>query len=99
MILGREYSECGFVPAGLSNTPAEMGTLLQGYFCPLLLPIGLRLIEGLEGSHTDIDFDAGSLVVVPTSLPLLAGPGAISLVGADSPAACIGESRGHSPPD
>ena len=59
MILGREYSECGFVPAGL-----------------------------LEGSHTDIDFDAGSLVVVPTSLPLLAGPGAISLVVADSPAPC-----------
>jgi hypothetical protein len=62
MILGREYSECGFVPAGGGG--------------------------GLEGSNTDIDFDAGSLVVVPTSLPLLAGPGAISLVVADSPAPC-----------
>ena len=51
----------------------------------ILLPIGLRLIEGLEVSHPDVETDSGSLGVVPIGLPLLAGPGAISLVVADSP--------------
>lgn len=56
----------------------------------ILLPIGLRLIEGMEVSHPDVESDAGSLGVVPIGLPLLAGPGAISLVVADSPAAWQG---------
>jgi multiple antibiotic resistance protein len=51
----------------------------------ILLPIGLRLIEGLEVGHPDVETDAGSLGVVPIGLPLLAGPGAISLVVASSP--------------
>jgi multiple antibiotic resistance protein len=53
----------------------------------ILLPIVLRLIEGMEVSHPDAESDAGSLGVLPIGLPLLAGPGAISLVVADSPAA------------
>jgi multiple antibiotic resistance protein len=56
----------------------------------ILLPIGLRLIEGMEVSHPDVETDAGSLGVVPIGLPLLAGPGAISLVVASSPASWQG---------
>jgi multiple antibiotic resistance protein len=56
----------------------------------ILLPIGLHLIEGMEVSHPDVESDEGSLGVVPIGLPLLAGPGAISLVVADSPAAWQG---------
>ncbi len=52
----------------------------------ILLPIGLRLIEGQEVNSPDADSDAGSFGVVPIGLPLLAGPGAISLVVADAPA-------------
>jgi multiple antibiotic resistance protein len=51
----------------------------------ILLPIGLRLIEGMEVSHPDVANDEGSLGVVPIGMPLLAGPGAISLVVADAP--------------
>jgi multiple antibiotic resistance protein len=52
----------------------------------ILLPIGLRLIEGMEVSNTELGNDEGTLGVVPIGLPLLAGPGAISLVIADAPA-------------
>lgn len=51
----------------------------------ILLPIGLRLIEGMEVNHPDVMSDSGSLGVVPIGLPLLAGPAAISLVVADAP--------------
>ena len=51
----------------------------------ILLPIGLRLIEGMEVGHPDVANDEGSLGVVPIGMPLLAGPGAISLVVADAP--------------
>jgi multiple antibiotic resistance protein len=51
----------------------------------ILLPIGLRLIEGMEVSHPDVANDEGSLGVVPIGMPLLAGPAAISLVVADAP--------------
>jgi multiple antibiotic resistance protein len=51
----------------------------------ILLPIGLRLIEGMEVSNPDVVNDEGSLGVVPIGMPLLAGPGAISLVVADAP--------------
>jgi multiple antibiotic resistance protein len=51
----------------------------------ILLPIGLRLIEGLEVSNPDGESAWDSLGVVPIGLPLLAGPGAISLVVAEAP--------------
>ncbi|MGB7564902.1 MAG: MarC family protein [Prochlorococcaceae cyanobacterium] len=51
----------------------------------ILLPIGLRLIEGKEVSSSELDLDEGLLGVVPIGLPLLAGPGAISLVVSDAP--------------
>jgi len=56
----------------------------------ILLPIGLRLIEGLEVGHPEVDNDAGTVGVVPIGMPLLAGPGAISLVVAEAPPAWIG---------
>lgn len=51
----------------------------------ILLPIGLRLIDGREVSHGALDSTQDSAGVVPIGLPLLAGPGAISLVVADAP--------------
>ncbi|WP_216904401.1 MarC family protein [Synechococcus sp. CCY 9618] len=51
----------------------------------ILLPIGLRLIDGREVSHGVLDGTEDSAGVVPIGLPLLAGPGAISLVVADAP--------------
>ena len=56
----------------------------------ILLPIGLRLIDGREVSHGSLDGTEDSAGVVPIGLPLLAGPGAISLVVADAPAAWQG---------
>jgi multiple antibiotic resistance protein len=56
----------------------------------ILLAIGLRLIEEMEVSQPDVEADADSLGVVPIGLLLLAGPGAISLVVADSPASWQG---------
>jgi len=56
----------------------------------ILLPIGLRLIEGQDVGHPDVNNDLGILGVVPIGLPLLAGPAAISLVVADAPAAWRG---------
>ena len=53
----------------------------------ILLPIGLRLIDGREVSHGSLDGTEASAGVVPIGLPLLAGPGAISLVVADAPVA------------
>jgi multiple antibiotic resistance protein len=51
----------------------------------ILLPIGLRLIDGREVNHGMQDGSQDSAGVVPIGLPLLAGPGAISLVVADAP--------------
>jgi multiple antibiotic resistance protein len=51
----------------------------------ILLPIGLRLIEGGDVSHGVREGAQDSAGVVPIGLPLLAGPGAISLVVADAP--------------
>lgn len=56
----------------------------------ILLPIGLRLIEGLEVSNPDGESAWDSLGVVPIGLPLLAGPGAISLVVAEAPEQWLG---------
>ncbi len=56
----------------------------------ILLPIGLRLIEGQDVGHPDVNNDLGILGVVPIGLPLLAGPAAISLVVADAPASWRG---------
>ncbi len=56
----------------------------------ILLPLGLRLIEGKEISSTEIDSDAATMGVVPIGLPLLAGPGAISLVVSDAPGDWVG---------
>ncbi|WP_216905303.1 MarC family protein [Synechococcus sp. CCY 0621] len=57
----------------------------------ILLPIGLRLIDGREVSHGSLDGTEDSAGVVPIGLPLLAGPGAISLVVADAPSAWQGK--------
>jgi multiple antibiotic resistance protein len=51
----------------------------------ILLPIGLRLIEGQGVASAEIDSDERILGVVPIGLPLLAGPGTISLVIAEAP--------------
>ncbi|MFN9932673.1 MAG: MarC family protein [Cyanobacteriota bacterium] len=50
-----------------------------------LLPIGLRLIEGQNLASDDEEHATETLGVVPIGLPLLAGPGAISLVVAEAP--------------
>ncbi|SBO44727.1 MarC family protein [Cyanobium sp. NIES-981] len=56
----------------------------------ILLPYGLRLIEGISiGSSPmalDHEGDVRMMAVVPIGLPMLAGPGTISLVIAESPA-------------
>jgi multiple antibiotic resistance protein len=52
----------------------------------ILLPIGLRLIEGQDvASEGNDELATETLGVVPIGLPLLAGPGAISLVVAEAP--------------
>jgi len=51
----------------------------------ILLPIGLRLIEGQDVASDDDELATETLGVVPIGLPLLAGPGAISLVVAEAP--------------
>jgi multiple antibiotic resistance protein len=61
----------------------------------ILLPYGLRLIDGIAlGSSPAIglnhDDDARMLAVVPIGLPMLAGPGTISLVVAEAPAQPLG---------
>lgn len=59
----------------------------------ILLPYGLRLIEGLTigvQPRLDHDEDVHTVGVVPIGLPMLAGPGTISLVVAESPADPIG---------
>ena len=56
----------------------------------ILLPIGLRLIEGREVGLPDVNKDLGILGVVSIGLPLLAGPAAISLIVADAPASWRG---------
>jgi multiple antibiotic resistance protein len=60
----------------------------------ILLPYGLRLIEGVAfgGSPMALDEDdhARRVVVVPIGLPMLAGPGRISLVVAESAADPLG---------
>jgi multiple antibiotic resistance protein len=60
----------------------------------ILLPYGLRLIDGIAlGSpphlHADPE-DSQLLAVVPIGLPMLAGPGTISLVVAEAPAEPVG---------
>ncbi|MFO8237310.1 MAG: MarC family protein [Prochlorococcaceae cyanobacterium] len=61
----------------------------------ILLPYGLRLIDGIAlGISPAIglnhDDDARMLAVVPIGLPMLAGPGTISLVVAEAPAQPLG---------
>ncbi|MGB5135179.1 MAG: MarC family protein [Prochlorococcaceae cyanobacterium] len=65
----------------------------------ILLPYGLRLIEGIGLASTpalagrldsDHDDGAGLVAVVPIGLPMLAGPGTISLVVAEAPAEPLG---------
>lgn len=59
----------------------------------ILLPYGLRLIEGLAiGAQPTLeeDEDVHTVGVVPIGLPMLAGPGTISLVVAESPADPVG---------
>lgn len=69
----------------------------------ILLPYGLRLIDGIAlGAPpgfaaplaaplaADHDDDARLLAVVPIGLPMLAGPGTISLVVAEAPAEPLG---------
>jgi multiple antibiotic resistance protein len=51
----------------------------------ILLPIGLRLIEGHDVAGDPDESATETLGVVPIGLPLLAGPGAISLVVAEAP--------------
>lgn len=61
----------------------------------ILLPYGLRLIDGIAVVSTprlspDHDDDARLLAVVPIGLPMLAGPGTISLVVAEAPVEAAG---------
>jgi multiple antibiotic resistance protein len=58
----------------------------------ILLPYGLRLIEGRFASPVALDEedDARMVAVVPIGLPMLAGPGTISLVVAESPSDPLG---------
>ncbi len=56
----------------------------------ILLPLGLRLIDGQVVSPAAVEGDEDSIGVVPIGLPLLAGPGAISLVVADAPPSFAG---------
>jgi multiple antibiotic resistance protein len=60
----------------------------------ILLPYGLRLIEGVAFGTSPIsleeDDDARMVAVVPIGLPMLAGPGTISLVVAEAPAEPLG---------
>jgi multiple antibiotic resistance protein len=61
----------------------------------ILLPYGLRLIDGIAVVSTpslapNHDDDARLLAVVPIGLPMLAGPGTISLVVAEAPPAALG---------
>jgi multiple antibiotic resistance protein len=62
----------------------------------ILLPIGLRLIEGLEVSNPDGESAWDSLGVVPIGLPLLAGPGDLfGVVGFYAPAPGFGGVAGE----
>ncbi len=56
----------------------------------ILLPLGLRLLEGqpvLQGSGLA---DDPAAAIVPIGVPLMAGPGTISLVVAEAPEAWAG---------
>lgn len=56
----------------------------------ILLPLGLRLLEGHSALPDGALSDDPSAAVVPIGVPLMAGPGTISLVVAESPATWIG---------